>query len=314
MTLLTHVNKHVDLLLATLDARLNDFQQVLPRLDPRRGLLDLGGLILKQMFGTATVSDLHEVLDELRQKNSDIVHSVSDQLSYVKNLGKINAEAIANLSTVVKEQMIQSHDQLLNLARDMFWLNATFHSESSVVAVIRQLEFTLMQLIQEIDGLVNSVHYAILGKLPIKLMGQVELQGILRNITLLLPEGYELVAGTSKESIHLYYDITKVSILANIRSISLVLTIPLKTADSYFTLFKLIPLPMQIAPDKFVRYSVNFEYLALQHKRRSYLLFTEADYSGCDKGSVTICAAKTTAYNTQTLTCEASLFFRSEEA
>ena len=77
-------------MLATLDARLNDFQQVLPRLDPRRGLLDLGGLILKQMFGTATVSDLHEVLDELRQKNSDIVHSVSDQLSYVKNLGKIN--------------------------------------------------------------------------------------------------------------------------------------------------------------------------------------------------------------------------------
>jgi len=63
---------------------------------------------------------------------------------------------------------------------------------------------------------------------------------------MLLPEGYELVAGTSKESIHLYYDITKVSILANIRSISLVLTIPLKTAHSYFTLFKLIALPTQI--------------------------------------------------------------------
>ena len=59
---------------------------------------------------------------------------------------------------------------------------------------------------------------------------------------------------------------------------------------------------------------MDFEYLALQHKRRSYLLFTEADYSGCDKGSVTICAATTTAYNTQTLTCEVSLFVRSEEA
>jgi hypothetical protein len=59
---------------------------------------------------------------------------------------------------------------------------------------------------------------------------------------------------------------------------------------------------------------VDFEYLALQPKRRSYLLFTEADYRGCDKGSVTICAATTAAYNTQTLKCEASLFFRSEEA
>ena len=201
--------KHVDSLLETLDARLSGFKQVLPRLDPRRGLLDLGGLILKQMFGTATVSDIQEVLDELRQRNSDTVHSVSNQLSYVKDLGKINAEAIANLSNVVKEQMVQSHEQLLNLARDMFWLNATFHSECSVFAVIRQLEFTLMQLIKEVDGLVNSVQYAVLGKLPIKLIGPLELQGILRNITLLLPEGYELVAGTSKENIHLYYDIIK---------------------------------------------------------------------------------------------------------
>jgi len=35
-------------LLATLDARLNDFEQVLPRLDPSRGLLDLGGLVLSR--------------------------------------------------------------------------------------------------------------------------------------------------------------------------------------------------------------------------------------------------------------------------
>jgi len=180
--------KLVDSLLQSLDARLSNFQQVLSRLDPRRGLLDLGGLVLKQIFGTATVSYIHGVLDELRQRNSDIVLSVSNQLSYVKDLGKVNAEAIANLSNVVKEQMIQSHDQLLNLAKDMFWLNATFHTESSVFAVIRQLEFTLMQLIQQIDGLANAVQYAVLGKLPIKLIGPLELQGIFRKITLLLPE------------------------------------------------------------------------------------------------------------------------------
>ena len=45
MTLLTHVNKHVDSLLATLDVRLNDFQHVLPRLDPSRGLLEIDGLV-----------------------------------------------------------------------------------------------------------------------------------------------------------------------------------------------------------------------------------------------------------------------------
>ena len=237
---------------------------------------------------------------------------MSNHLLYVKDLGKVNEEAIANRSNVVKEQMIQSHDQLLNLAKDMFCLNATFHTESSIFTVIRQLEFTFMQLVQQIDGLFDAVQYAILGKRSIKLNSPLELQDILRNITLLFPEGYELLAGTSKENIRLYYELTKVSIMANVHSVNLVLTIPLKTADSYFTLFRLITLPTQISPNKFVKYSVDFEIFALQHKRRSYLLLTERDYNRCEKGSITICPAKTAVYNTQLLKCEASLFFRTE--
>ena len=42
--------KQIDSLLKTLDSRLNDFQQVLSRVDPRRGLLDVGGLVLKYIF------------------------------------------------------------------------------------------------------------------------------------------------------------------------------------------------------------------------------------------------------------------------
>jgi len=75
---------------------------------------------MKKIFGTANVSNIHGVLDELRQGNSNIVHSVSNQLSYVKDLGNINAEAKANLSNVVKEKTIQSNDQLLNLSKYMF--------------------------------------------------------------------------------------------------------------------------------------------------------------------------------------------------
>jgi hypothetical protein len=38
-----------------MDSRLNDFHQVLHRLDPRRGLVVFGGTILKALFGTATI-------------------------------------------------------------------------------------------------------------------------------------------------------------------------------------------------------------------------------------------------------------------
>ena len=49
----------------------------------------------------------------------------------MKDSRKINAEAIANLSIVVIDQMIWSHDQFLSIAKDMFWLNATLQTESS---------------------------------------------------------------------------------------------------------------------------------------------------------------------------------------
>jgi DNA repair exonuclease SbcCD ATPase subunit len=89
--------KQVADLLNTLESRLANFQQLLPRLDRRRGLLT----VLKTLFGTATLSDLnqlHRTIDELKSKEADIVHSLASQLTYVKELGqstRVNADAIS---------------------------------------------------------------------------------------------------------------------------------------------------------------------------------------------------------------------------
>ena len=80
--------QQLELFLQILENKFHDFYQILPRPDPRRGLLNLGGNILKTIFGTATVSDIHElhgVLD-LQNRNSDIVHSLANQLTYVKKV------------------------------------------------------------------------------------------------------------------------------------------------------------------------------------------------------------------------------------
>ena len=110
----------------------------------------------------------------------------------------------------------------------------------------------------------------------------------------------------------LYYELTKVSVVANVPSLNLVWSVPLKTTDSHFTLLRLIALPTQISPDKFIKYSVDYAFFALQRSRRSYLLLTEADYSRCDKRSITICPAETAVCNSQSLKCESSLFFQTE--
>jgi hypothetical protein len=235
--------KQVKLLLHTLDARLKDFHQVLPKLNPRIGLVNLGGYVLKFLFGTATMSDahlLHDVVSDLQLKNLEIVQSLENHLTYVKissTSSKINAEGIANLSQVVKDKVIQSHDELLSIARDLLWLNASLFGQHTLVHV-RQLEFSLTQ---EIDKLFSSTQSAIQERLSTELVNPVVFQDILRNVSLLLPEGYELVAGTNSENIRLYYERTEISVAANAHFIRLVLNIPLQTANRHLLCLGLLP-------------------------------------------------------------------------
>ena len=67
--------KQIETLLKTLEFRLHNFRQVLPKLDRLRGLVDFGGAVLKTLFGTATVPDihdLHEVISELQSSKETL--------------------------------------------------------------------------------------------------------------------------------------------------------------------------------------------------------------------------------------------------
>jgi len=191
-------------LLNTFEVRLYNFQQLLPKLDHRRGLINFGGTVLKTLFGTATIADihlLHETLDGLKSTTFDIVHS-NRQLTYVKKLdtaASINAMAIANLSSTVKDIVIQSHNKFQQITHDISWLNVTLRNYSELYTVIRQLEFALLQMIHQTDKLIGAIQCVLQGKLPIRLINPTTLQGILRYISLQLPEGYELIVQRYKD-------------------------------------------------------------------------------------------------------------------
>ena len=99
------------------------------------------------------------------------------------------------------------------------------------------------------------------------------------NVTKHLPEGYELVVGTRTENVHIYYELAKVSLVANVRSIKLIVSVPPKTTNSYFDLYGIVILPQPIASNKHVRYSIDYTYFGIQHSKRDYMLFTENDHN-----------------------------------
>jgi hypothetical protein len=63
------------------------------------------------------------------------VHSLEYQINYIKSLdlsSRVNAQAISNLSSVVKDFMVQSHDEFYEVTRDIMWLNLTVHIQSEI--------------------------------------------------------------------------------------------------------------------------------------------------------------------------------------
>ena len=68
-----------------------------------------------------------------------VTHSLSNQLTYVKKLGtatEINAEAIANLSSIFKDNIVQSHDKFQELTRDLMWLNITVYTQAKYLPLL----------------------------------------------------------------------------------------------------------------------------------------------------------------------------------
>ena len=122
-------------------------------------MINLGGTTLKTLFGTATVTHihlLHETIHKLKSNNAGISHSLTEQITYIKKLdtaNKINSNAIANLSDIVKNVVIQFHNHSQQLMRDIMSINITFYAQSNVFLAIRQLEFAPLRLIQQLNDL-----------------------------------------------------------------------------------------------------------------------------------------------------------------
>lgn len=51
----------------------------------------------------------------------------------------VNSGTIANLSSIIKDALIHSHDKFKDVTRDIRWLSVTIHNHSELCMVIRQL-------------------------------------------------------------------------------------------------------------------------------------------------------------------------------
>ena len=125
----------------------------------------------------------------------------------------------------------------------------------------------------------------------------------MKNISLHLPENYELITGTELKDIHLYYDTIQTAIVGDPYHIKIILNVPLKQANRHFILYKILALPIQISNGTFAQYLPEFLYFGTDHVQRSYILFTETVFGYCTQSNIAICPANKAIYSRQVLSC-----------
>ena len=89
------------------------------------------------------------------------------------------------------------------------------------------------------------------GNLPVKLIYPLTFHNILRNVTLQLPDGFELIFVTKTENIHQYYQIGKVTVVAKVHQVKLLISMYLK-AEYHHPLKLIVAVPSSCGNSTFL--------------------------------------------------------------
>jgi hypothetical protein len=122
----------------SLDDKLTNVKQFLPKPERKRGLINMGGSLLKVLFGTATVADLaglHTTVDKLSQNQEAVVHAVNDQVTYIEQLDsnvKFNHQAVTNMAAILRDYVVKIRDKYQNTVSRIEWLR---RQQEATVAV-----------------------------------------------------------------------------------------------------------------------------------------------------------------------------------
>jgi hypothetical protein len=69
--------------------------------------------------------------------------------------------------------------------------------QQEAIDAVRELQFALTQLEEQIDQLLSGFQTLMLGRVPLSLAPFTHMHSILKNVTLNLQEGYELAMGSN---------------------------------------------------------------------------------------------------------------------
>jgi hypothetical protein len=135
--------RHIETTLHSLESKLSGVRRYLPKPSRKRGLLNLGGSILRFLFGAATDIDLeqlHVAIHNLNDKQDHVAHALDQQMTYFKRMDdtiNFNYHAVVNLSSVLRNHAIKTQETFQEIKSKLDW------SEKQRRAVLNPSHITL---------------------------------------------------------------------------------------------------------------------------------------------------------------------------
>jgi hypothetical protein len=179
-----------------------------------------------------------------------------------------------------------------------------------IANVIRELEFPLIQAEIHIDEMMTALQAIMIGKIPVNLITPRVLQNIIKNVSLSLPDDYDLVAGSEFGQMTWYYELIQVNIMTSSRGFIMILSTLLKDEHRRFETYKIHSCFSKLSKQTFVRYNIAYDYFAMNVPQRTHFTMTEAELLRCKGHGNKVCQSNHPVYSKEEKTCPSSLYLQ----
>jgi hypothetical protein len=153
------------------------------------------------LFGVATQIDLqalHSTVQELHSRQDGVSHSIQQQLTYFKQLDERvvwDHKTLVTLSHDIKSFAQQAQEAFQEVAPKFSWAAKLRDSAE----LITSLELALSRVEVQLDEALTALQFGINGRVPVNLVPPFVFKNILTNVSLSLPDSYELIRGVSSD-------------------------------------------------------------------------------------------------------------------
>lgn len=247
----------------------------------KRGLIDLGGALLKTFFGTLDAEDgikYSKAIKNVQTDEKHLAHLMKDNIHVIQSTISSFNNSICKVDQ--NEKHLLENMQLIHKILDTVSnSNDKLEVKSQISSLFNSLESIILTLSFDIDDINNAILFAKVNVLHPTVLSPHQLYNELDKHRNKLPSHYDLPVSLTLQNIQEITDISKLVCYYHENKIIFILRIPLVLPQIY-NLYNVIPSPVPYdvtKPDTYVLIEPTNSYVAITADRMFYSIVKDID-------------------------------------